>query len=1211
MKFWNIVQSSLQYHWRSGFALALAAAIATAILTGALVIGDSMRMSLTDLTLDRLGRIDDLLVSDGFFRTELASEVTTRFNAETTPVDASPIILFPGGTIESVRATERAVDASRTRASQVNVLGIVTSFWNFGNGGSDGEVFVPPASFDQDAVIINQTLARQLEIAPETWNDIANADIRITVRIPKPRQLPSESALGVTRDLIESIVGLKVAAIIPDKGLGRFSLQPSQVTSPNLFMPIERLQKSLRRKTLKHLSTDDICNAVLFSGLSDAIEGADLTNLLDQIQPTPADLGLRIARVTQANVPPSAPPVYDYWSLSSDRMVLSDAMSASIAAAFPQSQSVTTYLANEIRVAGGERSVPFSMVTAIEVGDTFPLVQQDAKQTELPKRIPSLADDEIVLNQWAAEDLDAEVGDTIELTWYQPETTHGDQVEASATFRLAAIAALTQPDTPFIIRRRGGVQKATFDTPPTVANDPDLTPTVPGVTDAASIENWDLPFETADKIRAEDDDYWTLYRTTPKAFLSPATGRKLFHSRFGVTTSFRIPVSEATPDEQSIGDQVMRQLADDNVDTGMRLIPIRQQALAASSGSTPFDALFLALSMFVIVSALIILTLLFRLTLQQRTAEIGLLQATGFSRWQISKLWITEMSILSLVGSVIGIVIGIGWAWLMLYGLRTWWIGAVSTPFVTLHLTPRSLIAGLLGGTVVSIATIWWSLRGANKSSVRSWLSGQADPRESGGIASAGEKPRRGWLPVAIAVCVFVAIGLAIVAVNLYGEPQAGAFMGAGFLMLAALLMSAYRWLTSDSQSTGIKSIAAVATSTGKLALLNLRRNPLRSVLTLGLIAVASFLIVAVSSFRLTPTEKGTGGFDLVATSSQPLIADLNTVAGQSQLLGDARLAPTVRTFALRLKSGQDASCNNLYQATQPQVLGVGEDFVARFDNNQSGEFAWAATTATSDAEQQNPWRMLDRAAASRSAADPVPVVIDKNTANYSLKIFAVGSMYDVEFENGQRVRFEVVGFLSNTLLQGSLIVAERDFVRLFPEVAGYRSFLIDVGDSGKASASSAASTLESSLGDWGFDARPAAEVLREFMSVQNTYLNTFQTLGGLGLLLGTFGLSAIQIRNVIERTRELGLMRAVGFTAGRIRSMIFLETAWMMVLGLGVGVASALFATVPHFLFGDASVPWLSLAVILAIILVCGMLVSLIASGVVQRRPLLASLRE
>ncbi len=93
------------------------------------------------------------------------------------------------------------------------------------------------------------------------------------------------------------------------------------------------------------------------------------------------------------------------------------------------------------------------------------------------------------------------------------------------------VVPITKPATPY--RRR---REATFDQPPTVYNDPDLTPMVPGVTDQDSISDWDLPFQLEREISKEDDLYWNEYRLTPKAFFRWPRVNGLFGSRFGETT---------------------------------------------------------------------------------------------------------------------------------------------------------------------------------------------------------------------------------------------------------------------------------------------------------------------------------------------------------------------------------------------------------------------------------------------------------------------------------------------------------------------------------------------------------------------------------------------------------------------------------------------------------------------------------------------------
>ena len=789
------------------------------------------------------------------------------------------------------------------------------------------------------------------------------------------------------------------------------------------------------------------------------------------------------------------------------------------------------------------------------------------------------------------------VGDQVTVSYFEPETTHRSQIERTHEFEIADIAAVTTPASPFGYNRRDGVTPATYSEAPTVANDPDLTPVVPGVTDADSIEDWDLPFATADKIRPQDDDYWDFFRTTPKAFINLRASQKLFKSRFGDTTSFRI--STESGDLAAVADKLMQQFSDDQAELGLQLVPIKRRGLAASSGSTPFDVLFLALSMFVIGSALILVSLLFRLSIQQRASEVGLLKASGFAPKRLRNLWLVEMSLVSLIGALIGLALGVGYAALMIKGLTTWWVGAIARPFLTMHVSWVSLLIGLVSGLIACVLTIAISLRRTNKLAVSQLLRGELE-----GAAVAGKPKSSGLIRRVIAwVMVVSALGLAAFATQLAGEPQAGAFMGAGFLLLAAGLTFVYAWLSRDEDQQ-----AAVKLSLSRMALLSAKRNPLRSTLTIGLVAVASFLIAAVSSFRLTPSEAGTSGFDWVATSSQPVFEDLQTVAGQTEALGKDHLLPSESSvFSFRYKPGEDASCNNLYQSTQPRVLGVPVDFFERQSKSKTS-FEWAGSLSETD----DPWEPLsNQVAHAGTAEDPIPVVIDKNTANYSLKIFALGTVKEVRYDSGESFHFKAVGFLSNTILQGSLLMSQQDFLTAFPEVAGYQYFLIDDGDVAfDATNSPTVKTLEDRLSDLGFDARSAPKLLANFMQVQNTYLSTFQTLGALGLLLGTFGLATVQVRSVLERKQQLGLLRAIGFRLPQLSSLVMLENAWLLLIGLAVGIGSALLTTVPHWLTGAASVPWLALLVIFISIAVVGLAAGWLASRSISRVPLLESLR-
>ena len=166
------------------------------------------------------------------------------------------------------------------------------------------------------------------------------------------------------------------------------------------------------------------------------------------------------------------------------------------------------------------------------------------------------------------------------------------------------------------------------DGQPTAAADPHLTPELKGVTDQDSISDWDLPFELVEKIRQQDEDYWDQYRTTPKAFVSLAMAKRLWASRWGSISLVRIPTPGETA--SAVGDvtkKLEQQLKP--ADVGLVFLPVKQLGLAASSGTTPFDALFLGFSFFLIAAAVMLISLLFKLGVEQRAKELGTLGAMG------------------------------------------------------------------------------------------------------------------------------------------------------------------------------------------------------------------------------------------------------------------------------------------------------------------------------------------------------------------------------------------------------------------------------------------------------------------------------------------------------------------------------------------------------------------------------------------------------
>ena len=146
---------------------------------------------------------------------------------------------------------------------------------------------------------------------------------------------------------------------------------------------------------------------------------------------------------------------------------------------------------------------------------------------------------------------------------------------------------------------------------------------------------------------------------------------------------------------------------------------------------------------------------------------------------------------------------------------------------------------------------------------------------------------------------------------------------------------------------------------------------------------------------------------------------------------------------------------------------------------------------------------------------------------------------------------------------------------------------------------------------DYGLDVTSTIDKLASYRAVENTYLSTFQTLGGLGLLLGTLGLGIVLLRNVIERSGELATLRAFGFRRAMLSLMLLWENGFLLLTGILIGTISALIAVAPHLTTPGAQVPWLSLVMTLVSVFLVGMIASAIAVSFALRRPLLPALKH
>lgn len=998
-------------------------------------------------------------------------------------------------------------ETSTARVNEIQVVGVPAAFWE-----GRGQL----GTMEAGQGWINGALAQRLGVA---------VGDTIIARVEQPGAISRDAPLSGESDAVVPL-RLDVGEIVSREQFGNYSLKAEQTAPYNLFVPIEVLAKTL----------DKVGRANLL-----LVKGA-------------AEIGAVQAAVDASWTADDADLVVQeregVWELVSRRVLMDWRAEEIVREAVTEARGVFTYLINGLR--GGNGETPYSMVAAVEPG-VGPVAE-------------AMVNEEIMINQWLAEDLGLGAGDDLTLTFnvFAP----GRKLEErEASFKVRGLIPMQDPSM----------------------NDR-WTPDFPGVSEADNCRDWEpgIPVDL-EKIRDKDEDYWDTYKGTPKAFITLEAGQELWRNRFGQLSSLRFPEGF---DGEAFKSQLDAQLVPEEF--GVHLIDLQQSRELAVAHSLDFGMYLSALSYFIILAAIILTVLLFALGLDQRESQIGTLLALGFRPRQVRLAYFIEGGVVALIGGVLGVLGGVIYTKLMIAALTSVWKGAIGGLQIVFAPSMGSGLAGAYGMFFMALMAMGFATRRISKRSPVQLLNGSSDE----GVASlVGEKSlfkRKAFWGGGIALILGVGSLLA-------GQGGSNAmiqtlsFFSGGMLMLVAgllgvsLLLGQSRvWLAGrqDMVSLGVRNSA---------------RKRGRSLSVIVIMAAGVFMVCATNAFRQQAADgeadrgSGTGGFRFVGESSLPIYEDLNEPeVRELYALDDEELDFSVVPF--RVRDGEEASCLNLNQAQRPRLMAV--------DPVALGSLDAFTFQAKQDWEGEgSPWGLLDR-----DLEDGViPGIMDYNSATYALKI-RLGDEITYEDELGRPLRVRLVGVLQNSLLQGSVIVSEKHYLKAFSSAGGYRYFLIDSTASGAGPLSESMTRM---LGDWGLSLISAADRLNAFNDVQNTYLKMFGTLGGLGLLLGTMGLAVVTFRNILERRHELALMQAVGFTRRRLSWLVVSEHWFLHVMGVFLGTVASLLAVFPALQASGQAVPLGAMGTLLLLIFLGGLLFCWWAARTVFREPLLDSLRH
>lgn len=285
----SLILTSARHYWRGHLGLLFGAFLASAILSGSLFVGDSVRASLRRVAAFRLGQIQaGVLGGDRWFTEKLARES-----------QSVPFIFATGSA---------SAGTGNVRVNNAQILGVDDSFWSLSPSGKK-------IALGSNEIAINEPLARKLN---------AKTGDSLLLRLERPSAISRDAPLsGSTNEQVT--LRRTIAAILPPEDFGAFQLIASQITPDTAFVALSDLQKQI--------DMEERVNGVLSAQSS----------VLSAERRAIEDFGLKLTRVSGAQ---------KKWEISTSRVFL-DPILAEKLLATPQAYGVLTYLVNGITSAKG------------------------------------------------------------------------------------------------------------------------------------------------------------------------------------------------------------------------------------------------------------------------------------------------------------------------------------------------------------------------------------------------------------------------------------------------------------------------------------------------------------------------------------------------------------------------------------------------------------------------------------------------------------------------------------------------------------------------------------------------------------------------------------------------------------------------------------------------------------------------------------------
>ncbi len=554
----------------------------------------------------------------------------------------------------------------------------------------------------------------------------------------------------------------------------------------------------------------------------------------------------------------------------------------------------------------------------------------------------------------------------------------------------------------------------------------------------------------------------------------------------------------------------------------------------------------------------------FGVVLAQRVREIGLLRAIGAEASQIRRGIVAESFIVGLIASAIGVAAGIG----LHLGLLSLFeaIGA-GLPEMDLIIEPATVIVAMAVGVLTTmVSAIAPALRAARVSPIAA-LTGDT----GGQIGSIRRRTIVGALMLA------AGIGLGVIG---FGGVGGTSGTVAALAVAAALVFFGVTLLSPLAARPVIGLLAApistLAGTSGELAGKNAIRNPRRTATTaaalmIGLSLISAALVVGDSlKEQLGSTIEQATSADFVISDSQ--FGDFPLVVAD-----EVAAVPEIETVLPVGEVNVRANPPATNDAGEPVVV---EDWYSVVDLSLMADlFDLGVDTGSMDSDVAN-----------------ALVLPSDEAEEYGM---VIGDTSLVEFTDGSKGEFELVAtYTDETIVGGGFLATEG--VEEFLDLEGY-TWIAATAQTG-ISLDEAETAMAAAIADYPqLEARTGSDYQQEIEGEIDTLMNMVSLMLGLAIIIALLGIGLTLALSIVERTREIGLLRAVGMTRSQTRRMIRWEAAAIAMFGAVLGVTTGLLfgwgavTAMPDSFMTVVAIPWVRLVIMVGIAGVAGLVAALL----------------